>query len=371
MKQLIHIHTDPKFVYDSEIYRNKHFNNQIIFIRDLDDLKVVSPFPIFYFKKDKKSIPHILNHIQKADAVFLYDLCSFKINLLNHIPSNKKIFLRLFGYELYNLKKDKYISKRIQRAFFPINKKQSLSRNIKNLIRQFHLPKTSFNQSQQKEIYSKIDFILLHNKFEYRELKLDFYLPTYLKLALLLKPPSKVLTHHKKNLIIIGNNRIMWNNHLDILKSLYPFRRNPNFKFYLFFSYGSENFYTRRVRDLSMHFNNLTLQEDFLNKEEFLKVYSRASALVINSYRQHALGNIFAGIFSGCKIYLNKRSSTFRWLKECGFIISEVSKLKRDLKNNNIRLSKEEMEFNIRKYKEEREKYSQKDFLEAVEAYLE
>ena len=108
-----------------------------------------------------------------------------------------------------------------------------------------------------------------------------------------------------------------------------------------------------------------------LEKDEFEATYTQAEALVINSYRQHAVGNIITAIKYGCKIYLNKRSSTYHWLVSKGFLINEVDNLKNDIESGNIKLSVEEQQHNLDCFVKAVKDYSVEDFVNNVVTILE
>lgn len=370
MKKIVQIHTDSKFLYESEFYRSDSVKNQIIFIGNRENVKKDYGELISFFPKQVQSIDLIIEAVKDADLIVLNEFDTFKTKLLEQLPAEKKVFLRLFGYELYRLKRDNFISHETRKSFFPIRKDHSIIRNLKNLIHQYYQKPIRFDSEKQKRIFGRLNAIIMVNEFEYNELKESFSMPKFIKLNL---PPIREnfdTDRSKKDLIIIGNSKHFWNNHIDILKMTGRIKNIGKYRLFLFFNYGPEGDYTQKVRKLSKSFDNLTLQEEFMSMPDFLKVYSEASALVINSYRQHALGNIFTAIFSGCKIYLNKRSSTFEWLKTNNFIISEVSELKDDLKTGNIGLSNSEMEHNVKRYRQMTEEYSQKDFIREVENIL-
>lgn len=369
VKKIVQIHTDRKFLYESEFYKSDTVENQIIFVGDKGDVDGNYRNLVKVFSKE--DIDEIIEIVKNADLIILSGLCSFKKNFLEKLPSDKVVLLRLFGFELYQLKRDQFISNETRKSFFPIRKNQSLIRNLKNLIHQYHQKPIKFDSEKQKKIFGRLNAIIMVNEFEYTELKNLFSLPKFLKLNLPPVNENLDINKPKKNTIIIGNSKHFWNNHIDILKMLRRVKNIGNYQLFLFFNYGPESEYTQKVRELSGSFDHLTFQKEFLSMPDFLKVYSEASALVINSYRQHALGNIFTAIFNGCKIYLNKRSSTFDWLKTNNFIISEVSELKNDIKSGKIGLSKTEMEFNVNRYKQLAQEYSQKDFVSAVENILE
>lgn len=368
MYKLIHIHTDFKFLHDSLRYTNSLIYNEIIFIGDVDDsiVDILQNLQLPYKVFNKAETNKVVEVISSFDGVVLNGLDKTKNNLLNQLDKDKKVFLRVFGYELYSLNSDKYISKKTLNLYDDIAfKKYGLKAYIKRKAKRILNFKYRINKRHQKEVFSKIVAVLLVNQFEYNELKKYFYLPKFIQVALTRETPKTFDLSIKKEEIIIGNSKHIWNNHLDIFKVIKKSRRFNNFKFILFFNYGVNNDYTEVVRKEANQ-NNFFLVESFLNSEEFNKFYDTAAALIINSYRQHALGNIFSALLSGTKVYLNKKSSTYRWLKHEGFIISEITELSNDIDNNKVKLSIEEYQHNISCYNQMKSNYTKINFIENI-----
>src|SRR5690606_1735413 len=127
----------------------------------------------------------------------------------------------------------------------------------------------------------------------------------YFKLPKLIKVPSNFvidyskLNPEKKNKIILGNSRSYWNNHFDVLYDITKVKQNELYEFILLFNYGDKDRYTVEIERFVENRPNLILLEEFLSFENFKKLFYDVSAVVINSYRQHALGNVFIGISYG------------------------------------------------------------------------
>ena len=368
---LLHIHTDIKFIHDTLRYVNNDFKNFIIYLGDENEqikgkLSNIG-IPFLIIPKQLSALNEIKDLSDDYDGVVLYDLCRFKTLLLDKI-SGKKIFLRLFGYELYSKVMHRYISKTTLHFANPITlRKYSLKNYVKRKIKRLFNKEFNFDSEKQIELYKKINAILLVNKYEYNELNKYFYLPPFIQIGLNRK--TEASPYKKENKIIIGNSRHKWNNHLDILNILNPVKKTE-FTYLFFFNYGSENPYNQKVKAEASKNKNCILIEDFLSIEDFENIYKTAAALVINSYRQHALGNIFTGILSGCKIYLNKKNSTYQWLKTEGFLINTINQLKSDLKKNDLYLTPEQQVFNMNKYRELQQSYTNADFINNIKTVL-
>lgn len=374
MHKLAHIHVDQKFTNDTVRYIDERLINEILFIGDFSK-ELESKLGKLNLKysiipKTEESIPKIIAFLSEYDIIVINKLCNFNTKLLKAFPNHYKVFFRLFGYELYGKQAGRFISKRTKLAIYPIDINTRFFSILKNFLKRYNFTEY-FGKNGHKRLYEKIDRILLVNRYEYQQLSKYFYLPEMLQLPLINTGDNVNINTKKANKIIIGNSKHFWNNHLDVLLQLKDVRNIDNYHLFLFFSYGSDNNYTAEVRKLSRTFKKITLQEDFLDLTTFETIFFDASAIVINSYRQHALGNIITAMFSGCKIYLNEKSSTYIWLKENHFIVSKISSLADDISNNKAKLSQNDMEHNIAAYFELQGRYTKADFINNIIKFIE
>lgn len=368
MYKLIHIHTDFKFFHDTLKYKSPLIYNEIIFIGDVDDSivdilqKLQLPYKIF----NKTETNKVIEVISSFDGVVLNGLGKTNVELLNQLGKDVRVFLRLFGYELYKYKLDKFISSKTLNLTKPISlTKYGIKEYLKRKTKRLLGLEFKINKEKHKSIYSKIDAILLVNQFEYDELKKYFYLPRFIQVALTRETPKTFDLSNKKEVIIVGNSRNSWNNHLDIFKVIKKSKKFNTYKFILFFNYGANNDYAETVKREATQ-NNFVLIDKFLDNIEFNDIYNNASAVIINSYRQHALGNIHTALLAGTKVYLNKKSSTYRWLKHEGFIISEITELPNDIDNKEVKLSIEEYQHNINCYNQMKSNYTNINFIDNI-----
>lgn len=376
MYKLLHIHNNVTFAWDSNKFLNENLNNEILFIGDTNEELVarLKKLPITFKIFNKTDVNTIIKYANQFDGIVFYNLDEIKVQILLHINSKIKTFLRFFGYELYGIRAENFLS--VLTWSYEIKPKASflstvkmvyhfLKRKLKVALNEEYLIKAD----NQKVVYRKLDAVLMINEFEYNELSKLFYLPKLIELQF---TNHENETHEfkvfeqKENKIIIGNSGSRWNNHIDILNIISNHNNMHSIEFKLFFSYGTESIYSQNVKRIAEEIENVSLIEDFLKKDEFEAVYSLAAALVINSYRQHAVGNIITAIKYGCKIYLSDKSSTYHWLTSKGFIIAEIDDLAEDIKIGNIKLKAEEQQKNFDCFLSVIKKYSVDSFVNNV-----
>jgi hypothetical protein len=337
----VHIYTDVKFI-DEDInkFEGNYIHNTVVLLENNQKYSGEHSKEILLLKENNENIKKIIEICNKADIVFLYNLDLVKTYIANRITKKTKIAWRFFGDELYNRKQDLFLSDLTQKIIF--SKKLDFLKSTKEKIKIFLKWKINPEIEFFKAI-NRVNYFLCYFESEYELLKKDFKkFPEFIKFPLDQKHKVNNFCKLKKDkVIVVGNSKNKWNNHLDIIKIIKK-KNNKDYKFYLLFSYGPETQYTKKIREEIYNFPAFVLIEDFYLKNDFDIFYSKVSSFVMNSYRQHALGNIFVSIKNGVKIYLNKKNLVFNELIK-DFKIFTIEDFEKDLKNNNLQLDENDV----------------------------
>lgn len=113
----------------------------------------------------------------------------------------------------------------------------------------------------------------------------------------------------KEKLIIVGNSGDPENRHADVIRELSKKKDILNYKIIIPFSYNASSDYLRKVKDyvekcgLS---DNTEFLTDFIDKENYFSLISRAEVLVTAHERSQAGATINAAIFYGTNVVLKK-----------------------------------------------------------------
>ena len=358
MKKIIHIHTDHKFIVDSERYLGEIFVNELIILDTKNQSNTNYHNKALFFDPKLENLNEILAVVNTADALVIYSMDFYKTPIVNSVDKRIKIIWRFFGAELYSRKLHLYLSTK-SRSFF-------ISRLCKGKIKSIF----RFFIKEEKSFYNAIrraDAITCVFKDEYDYLIRHYsHLPRFIPLSLENRNYSKEidfeLDYPKKNTLIIGNSRAFYNNHLDILEIVERCNLDKKISIKLLFNYGAEDAYTHKVREKVGDIERVALLDSFIPPHEFLDFYGSVAAFVNNSYRQLALGNIFLALHKGVKVYLNKKNPTYTWLKKEGLYIYEIKELKNDLETGQIHLVKSEIVHNLKCLNKLKEDHSKADF---------
>lgn len=111
--------------------------------------------------------------------------------------------------------------------------------------------------------------------------------------------------------ILLGNSATESNCHIDMLNVLSKFR-NENICIYVPLSYGNME-YAEKVKTYGSKIfgNKIIYIEEFMERREYFSLLARMQVTIFNHNRQQALGNIFAMLYLGKKVYL--RQGTTMW----------------------------------------------------------
>ena len=123
--------------------------------------------------------------------------------------------------------------------------------------------------------------------------------------------------------ILIGNSLTYTNNHLDIFEILQKYNLDLGRKYIIPVSYGWGNSFNSNPNNLislcKLDPNLLIWLKDYLDRSDYFKMFDSVTHAIFGVIRQQALGNIYACLRRGVKVYLYKDSVVARQLQEYGF----------------------------------------------------
>jgi dTDP-N-acetylfucosamine:lipid II N-acetylfucosaminyltransferase len=359
----VHVHTDLKFLDAASKFEGDLFHNTTVVLAGKEKYEGASNEMAIFLGGDFKAAKRAMALCQDADLVVAYGLTVKHAFIANRLPQKVKIAWRFFGGELYDAKKELFLSPLTMelladsKPFFSPYRK---FKNILSVILSFAQFGWEGRRRELDKAIKRMDFFICLSGEEYDFLKaIQFDLPPLIRWPRLeWAGGSAEKPVQKEPIVVIGNSRAVWNNHLDLIEIISRSNNRSKYQFLLLFSYGPENRYTRCVRAKTEGRSEFRLLEEVMPKERFLEFYSPVSALVINSYRQSAVGNIFKAMRSGVKIYLNEKNIVLKWLRDEGFLISTMEDFINDLDRDNLTLGDSEMLHNQTRLKAISEKYS-------------
>jgi hypothetical protein len=145
------------------------------------------------------------------------------------------------------------------------------------------------------------------------------------------------------NNILIGNSSSYSNNHLEVFEHIKTFDLEDK-KLIVPLSYGDPVLSKQLLsKGQSLLKDNFYPILDFMPLSAYTKLMQTCNVVIMNHYRQQAVGNIISAVYLGAKVFLNKENSAYLYLKGLGCHIYEITE---DLNSHNDLLGLTDIEIN-------------------------
>ncbi|GHA30172.1 hypothetical protein GCM10007103_09350 [Salinimicrobium marinum] len=347
MKKLIHISTDEKFINSAYWQFNKCFPNNNVFYLLVDDVAKKIEYvnindDFILVDKRASTFKNIIQEFKGDELIIFHGLSYFASLAANVIPAKYKKIWIVFGKEVYSnslifdpsdlhgpLTFKKFIEKDRSK-----NYETSIRRLPGKLYRRIMGQVLGKNEVILKAIRGmnycgilykeELNLIEKTTKAKLRHLKFSYY-----PIEAMLKDP---VLRIESNNILIGNSASYTNNHLEVLKILSTFSLDRQ-KIIAPLSYGNRSYameITKKGKELfGNQFDSLM---DFMPLHEYNHYISQCGIVIMNHYRQQAVGNVLTMLWMGAKVFLNEENTLYAYLKSLGIKIFSISM---DLKPDN------------------------------------
>lgn len=130
--------------------------------------------------------------------------------------------------------------------------------------------------------------------------------------------------------ILVGNSASPTNNHIDIFHILAKHDLESR-KVIVPLSYG-DSVYREKLLTLGIKIlgNSFFPLVDFLTFDKYRSIVASCNIVIMNQYRQQALGNIGAALYQGAHLYLDTMNPVYGFLKEKGAYVRTIQELTSD-----------------------------------------
>ncbi|MBN2611612.1 MAG: TDP-N-acetylfucosamine:lipid II N-acetylfucosaminyltransferase [Bacteroidales bacterium] len=153
---------------------------------------------------------------------------------------------------------------------------------------------------------------------------------TYYPLEYILKGHETSVVYG--NDILVGNSASFTCNHLEAFSFLSEIGIE-NRKIIVPLSYGDSEYADYiQAKGNEIYNGNFESLRNFIPLQSYINVMLRCGIVIMNHYRQQALGNIFMMLWLGSRVYLNESNSVYHYLKRIGIIVFSIGK---DLNKDN------------------------------------
>jgi len=325
---IVHLFEDQKFVDGAieNFEKSSPGKNTYIIFSNNQELKYV------FRKKQTLIVP---NSSYKLDLDLIYKDCQLliihfltpiKLYILKHKPPHVKVLWSVWGSDAYDhfQKQDFFelLTQNIQKESIYQQLRFSKLYSLYHLIRYRVRPlKKEYN------LLNKIDFISTVLPYEFESINKEFNLSLkYIDFNYSVNKFKKSSSINLGNSIIIGNSATLSNNHLDVFEIV----KNIKSKIVVPLSYGAYGYEDYKEKIISegnsLFGDNFHAIEHFLPIKDYDEILMSSNTMIMYHIRQQALGNIYMALFLGMRVFLNKKSITYKYLKDEGIIVFDLEK---------------------------------------------
>ncbi|WP_150452163.1 TDP-N-acetylfucosamine:lipid II N-acetylfucosaminyltransferase [Arenibacter lacus] len=343
--KILHIAPDEKFINNIYFQFNKLFPNQnkflILLEKNVETTRYVSINDNFStVTMLKKNVRYCIKESTHYDIIIIHGLNYFQSQIVLNVGNINKFIWFFWGGEIYD-NTSALGNKVIGEVTFQKFHLKSWKDHLKSLIRipyYFIRYKTRIPEKEIIRAAKKIkQFGILHREeLEYFK-QLGYLSPIVSHICMTYYPLEYIFkgiesTKINGNNILLGNSASSSNNHLEAFNILKSFNLNDK-KLFVPLSYGDKR-YGETINEIghSLFGENFQSLFDFMPLEKYTLLLSSCNIVIMNHYRQQAVGNIIAMLWMGAKVYLDERNTFYHYLRRIGV---EVFSIDVDLKLEN------------------------------------
>ncbi|SDG47414.1 TDP-N-acetylfucosamine:lipid II N-acetylfucosaminyltransferase [Psychroflexus sediminis] len=345
--KFIHIAKDEKFINSAYWQFEQVVPGQNVFYILVDDL---SPDKLKYLslrenmiliKNDLVSMREFLESIKTFTHFIFHGLGYESSIIFNRLPEGSIRYWMLFGIEFYQ-NQYLYDNNNLFGGETNLLYKRSLSkfRSLKTLFKAKYYrinKKTKIPELEIKEAIENADFLGIFYKEEFNFIKSRIKNEKLEHLKFSYYPIEKMLNDAEAfvsgNNILLGNSASYTNNHLEVLNLLSNLNISDK-KVICPLSYGDEYYAKTIIKEGRNKLkNSFEALNDFIPLHKYNSYLEQCGFVIMNHYRQQAVGNVMTMLWMGAKVFLDDRNTLYHYLKR---INVNVFNIKHDLNQKEL-----------------------------------
>lgn len=303
----------------------------------------------------KDSVDYINNG--HYDLVILHGLASMSVFDIAKIERPTKVLWKAWGYDIYRYPNEIHPFIKLDRLR-PLTKsywkRSHLRDRLTNLRVYFY---DWLHRKDIQRMVERIDYfsgclpveyqLMMQNVPYFKAQHLPF---AYFDMKIECSENNKMKFPTLGNSILVGNAAGIPNNHLDILAKLKRITHKER-KLILPLNYGGDEQYIETITNYAKEYwgENVIAIKDFMEKTKYFDLLKDCSYAIFGHEQQAALGNIFAVLWDGVKVFLSETSVNYKFFKSIGFYVFSIqSELTQESITTPLTQSQKEHNRNVR-----------------------
>lgn len=264
----------------------------------------------------------LIGDVNQYEAIIVHSMTPFHAKLVNTIFRKKIICWFVWGGDVYGtgiIRNEKLLMPLTHNAL-----NNTVLKKIKSYIKSYYLNNFLFLFPEKKAL-QKVDICIpvLPNEYNLFKKKINKFRAEYFPKIYTTESFFKVfeqieLRKDNKINILVGHSGNIYGNQLDALDILSRVNLN-NLSVVTPVVYGNKQFINLIVEKGNQLFgkNYFPLKEK-LSHEKYVDLINTCRIGILNTFRQQAVGNLYAMLFTGCKVYLQKEGVLYEFCQQIG-----------------------------------------------------
>jgi hypothetical protein len=318
---IVHLFEDEKFV-DATIDNFDNVSegeNRYIIFSDSDSLKYVNQIKRVEIHPNSWKKLEIDLIFRDCKLLIIHYLSPIKLYILKHLPDNIKVIWSVWGGDAYSYfeNQDIYesLTAKVKRGSVQQILKKTFLYDIYHFYKYNVLP-----INKERLTLRKINYLITVLPGEFEVVRKEFQLSAeYIDFNYGVNKFNQEGFSELGDAVLLGNSASYSNNHLDIFELI----KETEKRLIVPLSYGGYQDYTNLIlTEGEKRFNKLFIPiTKFMPLKKYNKLVLSCNTVIMHHIRQQALGNIFMSLYFGVRVFLNKKSITYKYLKDVGMII--------------------------------------------------
>lgn len=345
-----HLMIDDKFINDFIIDGEKTApgNNIYIIDQSFEKVKHVKSDKAIFAPYGTELFLETVKNIKEGDKVFIHWASDAAIDFVLKLPQNIKIGLFFWGGDIveipYSMFKKTIYGPESLNYFSKYEERPKVKWNPlkpKRLIRTLGNRYWNYNANEQKvweirkAFFGRLNYFLNWNIIDHQWILEHYTTPAlYTYFFYNFNPSegsditSKPIQEDRPISLLLGNSDTVTNNHLEMLDNLERFKEE-NIKLIIPLNYGNKKYGDLIEQKAIKIFgkDKVIPLRDFMNREAYYQILDEVDIAIMNHYRTQAAGNTLALLYRGKKVFINEKSSTYKFLKTNGVSIDNSARI--------------------------------------------
>ncbi|WP_224488209.1 TDP-N-acetylfucosamine:lipid II N-acetylfucosaminyltransferase family protein [Robertkochia flava] len=323
---IVHLFEDEKFVDSTisifeEVAPGK--NKYVIFSNSEELVHVTNVQKVIIQKNNWKYLDYELI-FEGCNVLLVHYLTPIKYHVIKNAPKRVRVIWSVWGRDFYLHMPYKEIYEPRTAKMIKGDFREKYRFSL--LYRLYHKQKYGVEPLLfENELLHRIDYISTVIEAEYPVIKNSLNIDAeFLKFNYSAFDEGLLANKSYANgpSVFLGNSATETNNHLDTFKYL----KGINRKVYIPLNYGNHEYAKKIIKASKSELGDDAIPiTHFMKMGEYVEILKDCNTMIMFHIRQQALGNILLGLYLGLRIYLNKKSVTFKTLEEYGFIVNTLT----------------------------------------------